>query len=299
MSNLCDKGCVSIMRSIIQIFMLGGLLSLSSQAYPQDDTIVKTYPLVISDTNSIIEAVKAITADKAKIYFYHPNNELIISATSNQHSAITSLLKEINIPSPNVRVDVVFLQAGQEVDFALGTSSEQKPKVTRKGNTLQFDITPRIRGQSTTTMNNNSQTVVVKNGKQASIFMGTAVPFYLWLVDFAVKWQYVNIIEQKFEMKQVGSALVVEPHILNRGPLISVILTPEISGVIDGKPHRIQFSRIATEVTVSSGHPVTIGTFGKNSQFYDKFLVGIDRHGNNQSIQVRLTATIISNPAPR
>ena len=201
------------MKAFIQVILFVGFISLVPQTYPQDDTIVKTYPLVISDTNSVIEAVKAITADKAKIYFYQPNNELIISATSNQHSTITTLLKEINIPAPNVRVDVVFLQAGRENDFSFGNAQEQRPKMTRNGNTIQFNTSPRIRGQSTTTMNNNSQTVVVKNGKQASIFMGTSVPFYLWLIDFAVKWQYINIIEQKFEMKQVGSSLLVEPHI--------------------------------------------------------------------------------------
>lgn len=288
-----------MMKTVIHALVIGGLLSFPSLTYPQDDTIVKTYPLVISDIDPVIEAVKAITADKAKIHYYQPNNELIVSATSNQHGLITALLKEINVPSPNVRVDVVFLQSGQATDFAFGSSPEHLPKISRKGNSVQFEIKPRIRGQSTSTMNNNSQTVVVKNGKQASIFMGTEVPFYLWLIDFAVKWEYINIIEQKFEMKQVGSSLIVEPRILNRGPLISVTLTPEISGIIDGKPHRLQFTRIATEVTVSSGQPVTIGNFGKNSEFYNKFLVGVDRQGNNQSMQVMLTATILNPQSPR
>ncbi len=287
------------MKTFLQAHVFCFLLSAPLAVFAQDNTVVKTYPLVISDTNAVIEAINAICSDKVKIYFYQPNHELIISATSNQHEAITSLLKEINIPSPNVRVDVVFLQAGSSSDFALGTQREQAPKISRRGNTLEFEISPRIRGQTSSTMNNNSQSVVVKNGKQAGIFMGTEVPFYLWLVDFAAKWEHIHTIEQKFAMRQVGSSMIVEPHILNRGPLISVTLIPEVSGVIDGKPHRLQFTRVATEVTVSSGQPVTIGNFGRNSEFYSKFLVGVDRNGNNQSIQVRLTATILNQQPAR
>lgn len=282
------------MKVTAKVITIVALFTCTGFLFAQDDTTVKTYPLGTSDTNVVIEAVRAITADKAKIYFYQPNNELIISATSNQHSTIAALLKEINMPTPNVRVDVVFIQAGSQTDFGLGSARETQPKVTRKGNSFQMEISPHMRGQSTSTMNNNSQSVIVKNGKQASIFMGTEVPFYLWLIDFAVKWQYINIIQQKFEMKQVGSSLIVEPHILNRGPLISVTLIPEVSGVVDGRPHRLQFTRVATEVTVSSGVPLTIGTFGKNSEFYNKFLVGVDGQGNKQSVQVRLTATILN-----
>ena len=283
-----------VMKAVATAVVLVILLCSPFAALSQDDTTVKTYPLVITDTNAVIEAIQAITGDKARIYFYKPNNELIISANSNQHSQIAALLREINIPSPNIRIDVVFVQAGRESDFGFGTSRQTPPKITRKGNSLQLEITPHIRAQSTTTMNNNSQSIVVKSGKQGSIFMGTEVPFYLWLIDFAAKWEYINVIEQKFEMKQVGSSLVVEPRVLNRGPLVSVTLTPEVSGVVDGKPHRLQFTRVATEVTVQNGEPTTIGSFGKNSEFYSKFLVGVDNQGNNQSVQVRLTATVLN-----
>jgi len=128
--------------------------------------------------------------------------------------------------------------------------------------------------------------------------MGHEVPFYQCLVDLGVKWNYINIIEQKFEMKQVGSALLVEPAVIGRGPFISIILIPEISGVVEGRPHRIQYTRVATEVTVKDGETTTIGSFGKNSEFYSKFLVGVDGQGNQRSVQVKLTAQILKLQSP-
>ncbi|MDD4873270.1 MAG: hypothetical protein PHR77_22165, partial [Kiritimatiellae bacterium] len=179
-----------------------------------------------------------------------------------------------------------------------GVTGKGNVKVEQNKTSYQVEFKPYIRGQSTIITDNNNQTVVVKSGKQASIFMGHEVPFYQWLVDFGLKWNYINIIEQKFEMKQVGSALVVEPVIIGRGPLISIRLIPEISGVVDGKPHRIQYTRVATEITVKNGETVTIGSFGKNSEFYSKFLVGTDRQGNNRGVQVKLTAHILNPQYP-
>lgn len=279
------------------------LITLAGQTaiLAQDTTTFKTYPILNSDTNAITELVRAVAGEKAQIFFYQPNNELIISATSNQHVQIAALLKEINVPSPNIRIEVVFTGAGSSTDFGMGATGKEGPKVTKNGSSYQVQISPYLRNQSTKTMDNNSQSVIVKSGKEARIFMGQEVPFYQWLVDFGLQWNYINIIEQKFEMKQVGSALVVEPRVLGRGPMISVTLIPEISGLVDGKPHKIQYTRVATEVTIRDGETIDIGSFGKNSDFYNKFLVGIDKGGNRQSIRIRLTANIQkpqNNPTP-
>jgi hypothetical protein len=274
-------------------FSLAGFLLYAIPALSQEPTVFKTYPLSNPETNAIIEVVKALVGDKVQIFYYKPNNELIISATSNQHIQITKLLKEINIPPPNIRIEVIFNQPGRETDFGAGLNENGPPKVVRKGSSYQVEINPYVRNQTTSTIDNSSQSLLVKSGKEARIFMGHEVPFYTWLIDFGLQWNYINLIEQKFEMKQVGSALIVQPQVIGRGPMISLTLVPELSGLVDGKPHKIQYTRVATELTVRDGEQVTIGSFGKNTDFYNKFLVGVDKRGSHRSVQIRLTAHIL------
>ncbi|MDD4870936.1 MAG: hypothetical protein PHR77_10275, partial [Kiritimatiellae bacterium] len=164
------------MTSINKMLLLGAFFCLTIVSAEEEATF-KTYPLLTSDTNTIFEVVRAITGDKGKIFLYRPANELLISATSNQHAQISALLKEINIPSPNIRIDIAFLQTGKETDFGVGATGKGNVKVEQNKTSYQVEFKPYIRGQSTIITDNNNQTVVVKSGKQASIFMGHEVPF--------------------------------------------------------------------------------------------------------------------------
>ena len=85
----------------------------------------------------------------------------------------------------------------------------------------------------------------------------------------------------------------MEPLVIGDGPTIRVRLTPELRGLVNGNPYRTKFTTVATEVVVSDGVPFGLGGLKENKDFYSRFLVGVDRSGNRQTLDIELTAHIV------
>ncbi len=80
---------------------------------------------------------------------------------------------------------------------------------------------------------------------------------------------------------------------LDDGSHIRVKLTPALSGYVDHTLLRSQFARVATEVTVADGQSFSIGGLTKDESFYSKFLVGFDRSGRTQTLDITLTPRVM------
>jgi hypothetical protein len=109
-------------------------------------------------------------------------------------------------------------------------------------------------------------------------------------MEYGRRYHY---FEQHLSWQRVGAYLAIEPVVINDGPFIRIRLTPELSGLVDNNPYRTRFANVATEVTVSDGVPFTLGGLGEKSDFYSRFLIGMDRHGRQKTLDIELTATII------
>ena len=80
--------------------------------------------------------------------------------------------------------------------------------------------------------------------------------------------------------------------------MIRIRLTPELSGLVDGNVLHTRFSGVATEVVVQHGQTFQIGGLDKDNDFYSRFLVGFDRSGGQQKLNITLTPHIVG-PAGR
>jgi hypothetical protein len=265
-----------------------GASCLSAVAAAQAE--MKIYPLSVPDAEDVIEAVKLVAGPDAKVVHDKASSRLFVFATPEAHRQVGELLKEANVPLRNVRIEVVMDDAGGSRDAGIGATGGGEVLVTPGGASYRARVSPYARARTTTTTSSVQQTLMVRDGGEASIRVGQDVPFAETLVNYGRQWGY---IEQRVVMQSVGASLKFSPRIVGDGPLITVKVTPELSGLADGHMQTIHYTRAASEVTVREGEPFTLGGLGEDREFSSKFLVGVDRQGTQRQLQIRLTAHIV------
>jgi len=259
--------------------------------------VLRTYPLGGKDHEGLKEVVEELVGKGGRVIYYKQGDQLIVSTTDDKHKVIAAVVK--NTPDKrvdaakmprNIRIDVHFIETTREKRYGGRVEASGKVKVTRRGTRTHYKFSPSVHGRSSTGSMNARQTLVVRNGGTARLKVGEEVPFYEWLMDYSFANQY---IEQRFEMREVGASLLVEPTLIGDGPLIQVKLIPEMSGLVNGQVNRIRYKQVATDVTVRDGGTITIGGLAKNKEFYEKFLAGAERGGFSSGLNITLSARIM------
>ena len=88
---------------------------------------------------------------------------------------------------------------------------------------------------------------------------------------------------------------IAVPSLQNRTGDLSD-LAGSLTGTVNGSPYETRFATVSTEVTVSDGQTVTIGTDAKDSDFYSRFLIGATLSGGTRRLNITLTPHIFSFP---
>ena len=265
------------------------LMVLVSDAQ-QGQSRFEVYPLGFAEGPSAVEMVKAIIGPTGSVTLDETNHRLLVVATDDKHAQVESMMRKLNVPPKNVRIEVRFEGASdqQDVGAGVGASGEivREEGITR----TTIKVKPRVENTSVKTSSDVAQTLLVASGRQGSLHVGENVPYVDWFVDYGIRNGY---LERSIEWKDVGASLIVEPIVIGGGPMIRIRLTPELSGLVDGNVYRTAFARVATEVVVQDGQTFQIGGLDKDEDFYSRFLIGFDRSGSRQSLNITLTPRIV------
>jgi type II secretory pathway component GspD/PulD (secretin) len=272
----------------LSLLLFSALLAFFTITASAQETYFHTYQLKTAQSSEATEAAQMIIGNRGKVIHYAPENQLIISATSNGHHQVEALLKEFNRPTPNIRLDVTIAQASSHTEQGFGVTGSVKVGVIRSGSAKRYKIRPRVTDTVTTSDSITRQTILIQSGRMGRISIGQEVPFQQWLIEAGQSWGY---IENNIVMEKIGASLVAYPRAM-AGGIISVKLVPEIRALTGKNTKRIQFTRVATTVTVQDGQTITLGSFGQHRDFYEKFLVGMNHSGQTQSMQITLTPHI-------
>lgn len=271
-------------------------VSLTLHAGAQTNQETKVFDILHADPDRMVEVLTKVCGDQVRLTPFAQERKLVATGTSNQLAQVASLLSQLDIPVMNVRIDVAFLQSSSKSSKGSSISGTGKAVITPSGkNSYKVDLSPQLHSNTEQVLSNARQTLVVKSGKNASLFVGQQAPYANWLLDYA---RQTRLIEQEFEIVNVGSSLRIEPVIIGSGPLINVKLTPELTGLAGKKSQRIQYTGLTTEITARDGETITIGGLGKDEEFTKKFLVGFDSNGEVQSLNITLTPHIIDPSKP-
>ena len=273
-------------RGAILVFFLAALAAFAQQGQSH----FEVYNLGFADARSSVEMVKAIVGPAGNVSLDEANRRLLVVATEDKHAEVANMLRRLNVPPKNVRIEVRFLGSSsqQNVGAGIGVSGEI---VRDEGITsTKIKVRPRIENTKTTASSDVTQMLLVASGREAMLRVGESVPYLDWFVDYGVRW---GVLQQRIVWKDVGASLVVEPTVVGDGPMIRVRLTPELSGLVDGNVYRTRFSRVATEVVVQDGQAFQIGGLDKDNEFYSRFLIGFDQSGEQQALNITLTPRIV------
>ena len=262
-------------------------------AVPAADTpipVLKTYPVGFADPSNAMEVVRAALGGDGRVFFDGSTHRLMVLAPSNRHDMVAAVVKELNVPPRNVRIEVRYRGQGVNTEQEASVSGGGAVVVGQGPTRSTIRIQPRVVDSLTTVNSSTAQQILVLSGQPASIFVGENVPHLQWIMDYGYR---CGLLTQQLEWQQVGATLVAEPFVIGDGPAIRLRLTPELSGRVNGDPYHTRFTTVATEVVVTDGVPFTLGGLNENKEFYSRFLVGRSRSGSSQNLDIELTVHIV------
>lgn len=159
---------------------------------------------------------------------------------------------------------------------------------------VQIGVRPRIGSSRSTTRGRTQQQILVMNGGEAAITVAEEVPYseWFWTWGRARGLWADGEWAQSTSWQQVGASLVVEPEVLPGGR-IRVRLTPRFSSFLDRRRGAIDVHELTTEVVVREGEEIDVGGVPMSDrEFQERFLIGIDRYGTTQRVNIRLKASV-------
>jgi hypothetical protein len=266
------------------------ILLAASVTQAQDLNRFEPYSVAFTDPDAAAQMVRSIVGDEGTVAVDLQGQQLLVMTTDARHQQIAAMMEKLNVPPKNVRIEVRFVGSGE--------SSESEASVTGGGVvTLEDGVThgavkirPRLINETTTTSGSTLQTLLVASGREGALRVGEEVPHLEWFMDYGL---HCGIFVQRLSWQQVGSSLIVEPTVVGGGPMIRVRITPQLSGLVDGKPLQTRFAQVATEVYVQDGETFDIGGLNQHQAFYSRFLVGRSRSGQSETLRISLTPRIL------
>jgi len=250
---------------------------------------LKVYKVRFADATEIAAVIPMMMPSTNGLVVKTVSKNIMVRGTPEQHEIIRQMLRDLDAPPKNIQVNVKFGTSGGSHDREIGIRPRGPIVIDSEG--VHGSLQGSLINQSTTTRENTTQMLVAADGRSASIRVGERVPYVTWLTEYGHRHGYVRNIE--IEWRDVGSFLVMEPTII-APVLILVRLTPELSGRLEnGDRQSIQFTHLATEVTVADGQTISIGGFSKDKDFSSKFLIGRGSSGESSVTDITLTPRIL------
>lgn len=273
---------------------IGGLVALCSLlaccALHAEEAEFKMYPILTSETAALIEVAHAVVGEQGKVVHSKAGGRLMIMATAAQHEQIAALFSDINVPSPNVRIDIEIDSVERQKNSGVGVSAGGDVRVTPQGTRYKVDIKPHLKNRSTRNDARTVQSLMVQSGREATLQVGTETPHLEWIVSHG---RHHGWIEANLVFERAGAFLRFKPTVLGDGQQIQVEVTPELRGVQKGRQVSVPFMELSTRFTVQSGQTISLGGLSNTSEFYERFLVGVDRSGASKTLSIRATPTIV------
>ncbi len=255
----------------------------------QQEGPLRIYKVRFADVTEVAAVIPMMMPSTNGLVVKTVGKTLVVRGTPEQHEVVQQMLRDLDAPPKNIQINVEFGTSGDSHTREIGIRPRGPIIIDHDG--IHGSLQGSLIDQSTTTRENTTQMLVAADGRSASIRVGERVPYVTWLTEYGHRHGYVRNVG--IEWRDVGSFLVMEPTIVAPG-LIRVRLTPELSGRLEnGDRQSIQFTHLATEVTVRDGQTISIGGFSKDEDFSSKFLIGRGSSGESSVTDITLTPRIL------
>ncbi|MCX6996795.1 MAG: hypothetical protein NTV49_06855 [Kiritimatiellaeota bacterium] len=279
-------------------------------AAPADTQSLKIYALD-PNNEAVVQVLRSLVSTNDLVTPDRINGRILVITTAARHAQIAQSAASLRVPPRNVKIEVRFNQAGRDSRAGVSVGAHGGAFATRDSLHIgRIRISPSLTESVTQASSTVSQFLVVASGREAALFVGAEVPYLDYILDYGVQY---GVLAERIAWQKVGAYLLVQPTILGDGRDIEIRLTPSLSGTVAGRPYETRFTALATVLTVCDGATVNLGGLGQSAarsssrlgagggagqggrpaDFYAKFLVGRDRGGAEQSLNITLTPHIV------
>lgn len=257
------------------------------------DRTFHAYPIGFGDPAAMETMARAIVKEGGAVTVDPEGRRLLVLGTAEEHRQLEALTRSAQTPPRQVRIEVQFSGAVRTTDQGASPGLSGAVVIDRSGAKGGVALRPSVLRRTTEIQTGTRQSLLVSSGRSASLRVGESVPHLEWLMQCAAGWGYVA--EARMRWQEVGAFLSIEPTVVGEGAqsVVRVRVVPELSGFVDGRPHRVRFLRASTEVVARSGETVRIGGLGQDRDFNARFLVGFDRNNVRESADILLTPTVV------
>ena len=269
-------------------FILIFLFAFSTGALAET-TRFEVYTLADAEIESATELVRTLAGPEGQVTSDPVHQRLLVVTTADRHAQIAEAMRKIAVPARNVLIEVRMAGSSesQRSEFSATSSGEWSGGPGGFGGTIRIE--PRIENHVTSRSGKTAQMLLVGSGREGYLRVGEQVPHLAWIMDFGRRGGWITT---QWEWQEVGSFLAVQPTVIGDGPMIRVRVVPELRGRVNGRPERIRFAELATEVIVRDGETIPLGGLGTSSEFASRFLVGAASGGRTESLDIHLTPRI-------
>lgn len=272
----------------MKVFLLA-LLFAAAGVFAAEEITLQTYTVSYANPEEIATIAPMMMPSTNDLVIQAVDRKLLVNGTAAQHTLVQQILRDLDAPPKNIQINVNFDTTGGSRQSEFGIRPKG-PIVLHDGD-VHGSFEGRFSNRSSTLNESTTQMLVAMDGQSATLRVGESVPYISWLTEYGYRHGYIR--EVGIEWKEVGSFLAVEPTIVSPG-IIRVRLIPELSGRLkDGSRDTIQFTHLATEVTVADGQTISIGGFSEDKDFSSKFLIGTAPGGQSVNTTITLTPKIL------
>lgn len=138
----------------------------------------EVYNLGFSDPVSAVDMVRVIVGPAGSVSLDEVNRRLLVVTTKEKHAQVADMMRKLNVPPKNVRIDVRFLGSSsqQNIGAEIRTSGEivREEGITR----TKIKVKPRIENTTLTASSDVIQTLLVANGREGLLRVGEATITY-------------------------------------------------------------------------------------------------------------------------
>ncbi len=255
------------------------------------------YHVAPADAQETLAAVRAMAHGRGSVAWFASSGRLVVHGPPGLHQEVRDLLRALEDSRPNIRVEVTFdersreSRAGVSVSGGGTISGDRGAIVIGEGGpgANGRHIEARLSSRQADAGGQTRQTLLVRSGGEASLFVGREMPFATELVRWGHDRGY---IERNVEWREIGAALLVAARVIGDGSLVELTITPELSGVEQGRRRQVRCRRAAMTVTVADGETTSLAGFGEHEEFYRRFLAGAGRSRRDSDMRIGLRAVV-------
>jgi len=230
--------------SILLFILL--ILFLSYEIIPAQEMSHKVFRISNCKAESMVPVAQLYLSPGGKIVVDERTNALIVKDYPENLAQIEAILKDTDVPTPQVVVNVKFL--GNEKSSTTGIYAGAKK--TKNGWVIAAQ--PNISGSDSSI--STSMKLMIMSGSDGFIKMGEQIPYTQWFYQYCLGRGYIG---QAVVFKEVSTGFFVSPQVMEDHIVVSI--APGIY-YHDGKNRNmIRFVECQTTVSVKDGQTVVIG----------------------------------------